>query len=99
MTEVNIRALRERDAEGASLLRYGDVARILTNDDAASPEDASHWLRQTCDALSIPPLRTYGIREADIGELVAKAARANSMKANPIVLTAGELHEILERAI
>jgi hypothetical protein len=31
--------------------------------------------------------------------LAAKAARASSMKANPIVLTRGQLEELLTRAI
>jgi alcohol dehydrogenase class IV len=39
------------------------------------------------------------VTPADIGELVAKAAKASSMKANPIELTAQELKQVLEQAL
>ena len=47
--------------------------------------------------LEIPPLGTYGVRRQDFAVLVEKAAKA-SMKANPIMLTAEELTEIITRA-
>ncbi|HLJ47418.1 MAG TPA: iron-containing alcohol dehydrogenase [Bryobacteraceae bacterium] len=98
-TAVNIQALRSRAPDSEPLRRYGAVAQILTNDSAAIAGDAPEWLAKTCRALAIAPLRTYGIRETDIDDLVSKASRASSMKANPIVLTDHELHEVLERAI
>jgi alcohol dehydrogenase class IV len=49
--------------------------------------------------LQIPQLRSYGIQPEHVADLVAKAANASSMKANPIVLTAEELTEALQRAI
>jgi alcohol dehydrogenase class IV len=49
--------------------------------------------------LEIPPLRAYGVTEADIPDLVEKAAQASSMKGNPIVLTPEELRQIIQRAI
>jgi alcohol dehydrogenase class IV len=48
--------------------------------------------------LRIPPLRSYGIRKEHLAALVENAAKASSMKGNPIALTAGELHQILSRA-
>ena len=41
----------------------------------------------------------YGVTEADIAVLVEKAAKASSMKANPIVLTQDELTEALQAAL
>jgi hypothetical protein len=43
----------------------------------------------------VPGLAAYGITRGDFPALVEKAARASSMKANPIVLTGEELGEIL----
>lgn len=96
--EVNIRALRARAPESQALRRYEEVARLLTQDPAARPEDGVAWVRRTCSELGIPPLAAYGIRASDIAVLAEKAARASSMKANPIVLTAEELGEILVMA-
>ena len=96
---ANIRALRERSPANGALERYGEVARILTGDAGASAEDGAEWVGRLCERLSVRALRAYGIGERDITGLVEKAARASSMKANPIVLTPGELAAVLERAV
>jgi alcohol dehydrogenase class IV len=97
--EVNIRALRRRMPESAALSRYGEIARLLTGSPHASAEDGAGWVAALCRKLEIPPLRAYGVAESDISGLVDKAARASSMKGNPIALTAEELREILTAAV
>jgi alcohol dehydrogenase class IV len=96
--DVNIRALRQRAPGSDALQRYQHVARLLTGNSQASAEDAVEWIAGICRRLAIPPLRTYGVRPEDFGVLVEKAAKASSMKANPIVLTPEELAEIVARA-
>lgn len=96
--EVNIRALRARAPASRALRRYEEIARLLTQDPAARAQDGVEWVRRTCSELGIPPLSAYGIRASDIAVLVEKAARASSMKANPITLTPEELREILVMA-
>ena len=56
-------------------------------------------MRDLCRKLEIPPLRAYGVSEADIPVLVEKAAKASSMKANPLPLTPEELREIISQAV
>jgi len=97
--EVNIRALRARAPQSDSLRRFQTVARILTGDADAAPEDGVNWVSRVCQALSIPPLRSYGVQERDVPVLVENAAQASSMKANPIPLTPDELREVLSRAL
>jgi alcohol dehydrogenase class IV len=75
------------------------VARLLTGRPQATAEDCVRWTAETCRKLEIPPLRAYGVTEADIPGLVEKAAQASSMKGNPIVLTPEELRQIIEGAI
>jgi alcohol dehydrogenase class IV len=96
--DVNIRALRQRAPASDALRRYDEVGRLLTGNPHASAEDAVEWTAEICRRLAIPPLRTYGVRPEDFSVLVEKAAKASSMKANPIVLTPGELTEIIARA-
>ena len=45
------------------------------------------------------PSVAYGITSANVPDLVEKAAKASSMKANPIVLSAAELTDVMERAL
>jgi alcohol dehydrogenase class IV len=95
---VNIAALRDA-ASQEGLMRYATVARILTARLDAAPEDSAAWVARLCGDLEIQPLRAYGVRPADIPALAEKAARASSMKANPIVLTPAQLEELLARAL
>jgi alcohol dehydrogenase class IV len=96
---ANIRALRERAPAGGSLDRYRDIASIVTGDREASPEDGAQWVETLVRRLSVPRMAAWGIRDCDVPELVAKAGRASSMKANPIALTASELTAVLEQSL
>jgi len=96
---VNVRALRTRAAGSEKLRRYETVARILTGKPDATVEDGVEWVSELCRELAIPPLRAYGIQPDDIPTLAEKASQTSSMKANPIVLTADELREVLTRAL
>lgn len=97
--EINIRALRERQPASEALARYAEVASLLTRRAQATPEDGIAWVKETCLALAIPPLRSYGITPRDMPSLCEKAAVASSMKGNPIALTPAELNKLLERAL
>jgi alcohol dehydrogenase class IV len=97
--ETNVRALRARAPESQVLDRYGEIARLLTGNPQASAEDGVEWVAGLCRRLEIPPLRTYGVSQADVPVLVEKAAKASSMKGNPIALTEEELAEIIGAAI
>jgi alcohol dehydrogenase class IV len=94
---VNVRALLAR-APG-KLTRYDEVARLLTGNPNAIAPDGVAWLGTLCQKLEIPPLRNYGVADQDLAALVEKAAAANSMKGNPIVLTSEELREIISLAL
>ena len=96
---VNIAALRAAPSHSEGLLRYAAAARILTGRSDAVPEDGADWVASLCRDLEIRPLGAYGVRPADVPALADQAARASSMKANPIVLTPGQLEELLTRAI
>jgi len=97
--EINLRALRSRMPQSDVLDRYQHVARLLTGRDDASADDGIAWAIEVCHELEIPPLRAYGIGEPDFPELLYEAARASSMKANPLTLTPEELREVLQRAV
>lgn len=97
--EANIRALRERAPTNEALPRYETAARILTGNPAATADHGVEWVRQLTADLRILPLSAYGLTAANISEVVAKAAHASSMKANPIVLSPAELAGILQSAL
>jgi len=96
---ANICALRSRKPDAPALVRYEQVARMLTGRPQASPEDGVSWLAELCRRLDIPPLSRYGVQQCDISEIAARAAKASSMKANPIVLLPAEVEDIVSAGI
>jgi alcohol dehydrogenase class IV len=97
--EINLRALRAREPQSVALRRYQEVGRMLTGRPGATAEDGISWAYDICQDLEIPPLKAYRIGEQDVPELIADAAKASSMKGNPLALTPDELGEILMRSI
>ncbi|MFH0908064.1 MAG: iron-containing alcohol dehydrogenase [bacterium] len=97
--DINVRALRARDAGSPALNRYEELARVLTDKPAARIEDSIAWTRDLAKRLGIPPLRAYGIAEEDLPELAERADAASSMKGNPIALKIEERKEILAKAL
>ena len=96
---MNLRALRRRDPHGAALYRYEEAAWWLTGDSKAKADDGVQWVRALVTDLKVPRLGSFGIQQTHIADLVVKAAKASSMKANPILLTPEELTETLEQAL
>ena len=97
--EINLKALRQREPASRVIPRFDDVARWVTGTQNASANEGIDWVRTLVSDLKIPPLRAYGITLADKDRIVANAAKASSMKANPLVLTQDELGSILEQAL
>jgi alcohol dehydrogenase class IV len=97
--EMNLRALRARAPQSPALRRYREVARMLTGRGDAAAEDGITWTHEICQDLEIPPLKAYGLGEKDVPVLIAEAAKASSMKGNPLPLTPEELSEVLTRSI
>jgi alcohol dehydrogenase class IV len=83
----------------ATLDRYRAIARCLTGNHAAEAEDGIAFIRDLSRELGIPQLQKFGMTDADADEVVAKSARASSMKANPVVLSNEELTEIYLRSL
>lgn len=96
---ANVQALQLRSGDSPALARYDELARILTGRADATADDGSRWVSDLCRDLHVPGLAAYGVTRSDFPALIEKAARASSMKANPLVLTGEELGEILTRAL
>ena len=94
-----MRALREREPEIFALQRYDRIAALLTGNPHANADAGVEWVQKLVSELPIPRLTKYGVRAEHVADLVAKAANASSMKANPIALTSAELAQTLRLAL
>jgi len=97
-TDLNIRAMREREPNHPALGKYAAVGALFTGKHYEHREEAwvalleilSDWTYR----MKLPTLSEYGIGETDMGRIVANS-RGSSMKTNPIVLTDAEIAETL----
>lgn len=94
---ANARAVRDRAPRFAG--RFDEAARLLTGDANANAAGGVAWLEQLTRDLRIPRLSSWGIGLEDVDSVVAAAAQASSMKANPAPLTPEELAGILRAAL
>ena len=98
VVEANIRALRDRFPNSIALGRYDEIGQLLTGSSHAQAADGLAWLKDLNKTRDVPKLSSLGIPKESIPEIAVKAAKASSMKANPIELTLPELEEILAAA-
>ena len=98
VVEVNVRSLQRHNSQ-QYLLRYDQVAQVLTGKSNAKAEEGIARIHDLCDALDIPGLSDFGITEDHFPDLIASSKKASSMKGNPVNLTDEELTEILQKAV
>lgn len=99
---LNIRALRQRQPESSSLMKYAQAGRILTGVQemsvAAACEALVNHLRGLAEEMQIPRLCEYGIGEDDIPRLIEHIS-GGSMSGNPLELERHELEELIRRCL
>jgi alcohol dehydrogenase class IV len=96
---TNLAVLRATTPLAEALGRYTEIAHLLTGSLRARAEDGVGWVQELVRELKVPALRTYGLSLAHVDELVAKAAQASSMKANPVALSREQLSDLLMAAL
>ncbi len=97
--QVNYQSLMKREPQNPAIIRFHEIAILLTGDTNAEPHEGIDWIAETCEFFDIPGLSTYGIAEQDFPAIIAKAKNVNSMKANPLQLNDTELFQILTLAL
>jgi alcohol dehydrogenase class IV len=90
VVKANRTALQAREPHSPIIKRYAEIESLLSDGN-----DLGETLDNLVEALKVPRLSAFGITTNDIPDLVAQSQKASSMKANPIVLTDGELFAIL----
>jgi alcohol dehydrogenase class IV len=97
--DANISALRRMAPGHPSLARHAEAARLLTGRHEASAGDGVRFVRELCADLGVPGLASLGLTAEQIPVAAEKAARASSMKGNPVPLDQDELQRVLRLAM
>ncbi len=92
-TRANIAALRDREPKNPALAKYARASSILAGEEA--PDALVQTLDDWTERLVLPHLGAHGVRSGDL-DAVVRDSRPGSMRTNPIVLTDGELRQVLE---
>ncbi len=97
--EANVKALRDRSPDSATLLRYDEIARMLTGNPSARAWEGVDWIHALKSELPIPRLSRFGIMESNLAGIATQAEKSSSIKGNPVQLMQDELREILAKAL
>ncbi len=89
----------QKTGSAVSRAKFGSASRLILDDTQATPEAAGACLLALTRRLHIPILSAHGITEADLEDIAMKAAKAGSMKGNPVPLGQEQLVAILQAAL
>ncbi|WP_300171858.1 iron-containing alcohol dehydrogenase [uncultured Nitrosomonas sp.] len=97
-TKMNLHSMQTREPDHPALAKYRHVAEILCqqpfSDTTAAFNALIELLAQWTETLALPRLSHYGLQSAGLDHVIVNC-RGSSMKTNPIVLTDGEIRQIL----
>ncbi|MBL6929232.1 MAG: iron-containing alcohol dehydrogenase [Rhodospirillales bacterium] len=97
-TEINIRALMERDPENVALEKYARAGRLLSGRSADGLSALVAMLDEWTERMEIARLGEFGMTGDDVGKVVT-ASNPGGMKSNPLILTSEEVTELVERRL
>lgn len=101
-TATNIRVMQARDENPEALLKYAQAGRLLARNTHLSDKEALEQLveilRHWTERMQLPKLSVFGVMPADIPR-ITRNSRGSSMKTNPVLLSDGEITEILAKRI
>jgi len=81
--EINIEVIKSRNFK-QQLLKFDEVARILTGYPSAIAVDGVVWIKELVKKLQIPSLSDFHISTDSFPELIEKAKNSSSMKGTPV---------------
>jgi len=96
--EINISTLKDKN-QHSQLLKYNEVAQILTGNNNAVARDGVVWVKELVKKLQIPTLSDFHLSTDSFPELIEKAKNSSSMKGNPVELDNEQLHAILHKSL
>jgi alcohol dehydrogenase len=101
-TALNVRAMEARVPGSPALAKYARAAEILCGrsfaDGDAARDGLVDLLGRWTEEMALARLGVYGLGEADVPRVVA-SARGSSMRTNPVVLTDGEIGDLLRERL
>lgn len=97
-TDINIQSMLNREPNNPALDKYARLGDVLCQKRHGSGEKSRlaliALLTGWTEAMNLPRLSAYGVNEEQLDKVVTHS-RGSSMKTNPIVLTDGEVRQIL----
>ncbi|WP_413284373.1 iron-containing alcohol dehydrogenase [Vibrio sp. MA40-2] len=91
--------IKAAEAQGRNdiLLRYREIAKILTQNNQADYLDSVVWVEGMLEHLQLPNLNDFGICKTSFSQVAQDALQSVSIKGNPIPLNQDRLVFILKQ--
>lgn len=90
-------------ADRRTVRRHAEISHAMgvsdTGDDLADAREGAAAIARLCRMLEVPGLGAFGVTPAAFPNLIARARRTSSMRANPCVLDDAHMNAILEHAL
>lgn len=96
--EQNLANLQKEGNSLTALIRYTEIAQLLTGDTKSTASEGVDWVKEIVKLFEIPPLGRYGFVESELDDLVQKSKNASSMRGNPVELTNEEIEYVILQA-
>ncbi|MCW8915743.1 MAG: iron-containing alcohol dehydrogenase [Magnetovibrio sp.] len=100
-TDINIRALIERQPDSTALSVYARAGALVLTDNLtgnAALDGLVRTLHDWTERLDLPRLSSFSVTDGDVGRIVANS-RGSSMQTNPVVLHDDEIAELVKRRL
>jgi len=82
--------------------RHADVGRALgagAGEEFSAAREGIERMERLCQSLAVPGLASFGVTPAAFPDLIARARRTSSMRANPVELDDARMTTILTRSL
>jgi alcohol dehydrogenase class IV len=103
VVDQNIQSLKAKAPNSPTLLKYAKLGELITVKTYQHPEKAHRALVQALRTLTrnlkIPALSTFGLKETEIPDLIAKVKKSSSIRYNPVELEEAALTNILMQVL
>ena len=101
-TAMNIELMLKREQANPALDKYAILGDLMINQQAnnkhKSREALCEILHSWTETMALPRLATFGVTEEGLDKIVENS-RGSSMQTNPIVMSDGEIRELLLRRL
>lgn len=96
MVKEQLKWAGQKESALKSLMKYQEVARILTGNPDAEPDDASYYINEIAQYMHIRDIAFPEVDSKQIDLVTRQSEKSSSMKGNPVALSSDQIKNIIK---